>query len=49
MGIINYVCGDGNNIADLVPVDFVSNAIIAATALYSNKPGLELVNVGTSH
>ena len=35
-GIVNYVYGDGNNIADLVPVDIVSNAIIVATAQNAN-------------
>lgn len=37
VGIVNYVHGNGNNIADLVPVDFVSNIIIAVTALQANK------------
>lgn len=37
VGIINYVHGNGNNVADLVPVDFVSNIIIAATAIKANK------------
>jgi fatty acyl-CoA reductase len=49
MGIINYVPGDERNVADLVPVDYVSNSIIAATALYANKPGFNIVTVGTSH
>lgn len=33
IGIVNYVNGNGNNTADLIPVDYVSNIIIAATAL----------------
>lgn len=33
IGIVNYVNGYGGNIADLVPVDYVSNVIIAATAI----------------
>lgn len=33
MGIINYIYGDGDHICDMVPVDYVSNSIIAATAI----------------
>jgi len=32
IGIVNWIHGDSNNIADLIPVDIVSNMIIAATA-----------------
>lgn len=49
MGIVNYVNGDGSNIADLVPVDYVSNIIITATAIYANKPVLNVIHMGTSH
>ena len=40
LGIVNYVSGDGNNIADLIPVDMVSNTILTATALQARNPGL---------
>jgi alcohol-forming fatty acyl-CoA reductase len=33
IGIINWVHGHGDNLADLVPVDIVSNIIIAGSAL----------------
>jgi nucleoside-diphosphate-sugar epimerase len=33
IGIVNYIYGDGKNVADLVPVDHVSNAILVSTAL----------------
>jgi fatty acyl-CoA reductase len=32
MGVINFIHGDRNNIADLIPVDIVSNMIIVGTA-----------------
>jgi len=32
MGVINFIHGDRNNIADLIPVDLVSNMIIVGTA-----------------
>lgn len=49
IGIVNYVKGNGNNIADLVPVDYVSNSIIVSTAMEANKPKLTVVHSGTSH
>lgn len=49
LGIVNFVRGDGNNIADLIPVDYVSNAIIVAAAMEANKPQLSVINCGTSH
>ena len=36
LGLINYVCGDGENIADIVPVDIVANVIITSTAMNAN-------------
>lgn len=48
-GIVNYIRGDGDNIADLVPVDYCANAIIVSTALEANKPKLTVVHCGTSH
>lgn len=38
LGIVNFIKGDGNNIADLIPVDYVSNSIIVAAAMEANKP-----------
>jgi nucleoside-diphosphate-sugar epimerase len=32
IGVINYIHGHRNNIADLIPVDIVSNMIIVGTA-----------------
>ena len=49
LGIINYVCGDGDNIADLIPVDIVSNLILTSSAIYSKTPGLQVIHCGTSH
>jgi hypothetical protein len=36
------------NIADVIPVDYVSNAIIVAAAKHANNPSLRIVMVGTS-
>ena len=49
IGIVNYVYGNGENIADLIPVDYVSNAIIVATAQKANRAGLTVINIGSSH
>ena len=49
IGVINYIHGDGNNIADLVPVDLVANCILVSTALEANKPKLTVVHCTTSH
>jgi len=38
IGIINFVRGNGNNVADLIPVDYVSNSIIVAAAMEANNP-----------
>lgn len=48
-GIVNYVRGDGDNIADLVPVDYVANSILVSTAIEANKPKLTIVHSATSH
>ena len=49
IGILKYVHGDPDSIADLIPVDFVCNQIIVATALNANKPGLQVIHSTTSH
>ena len=49
IGIVNFVNGNGENISDLVPVDYVSNCIIVSTALNANKPGLSVIHSATSH
>lgn len=48
-GVLNYVYGKYDNIADIIPVDYVCNAILVATALKANKPGLTVVHSNTSH
>jgi hypothetical protein len=48
-GIVNFVRGDGNNIADLVPVDYVVNTILVAVAFEANKPNLTVIHSATSH
>lgn len=49
IGIVNYVKGNGKNIADLVPVDLVANTIIVTTAMEANKPELNIIHCATSH
>ncbi|CDW87851.1 male sterility protein [Stylonychia lemnae] len=51
LGIVNYIRGDGDYISDLVPVDYVSNCIIVATAIQAQtkKPDLLVVHSATSH
>ena len=49
IGILNYVYGSMSNIADIVPVDYVSNSILVSTALCADKPGLTVVHASTSH
>lgn len=48
-GILDYVFGKEENIADIIPVDYVSNAIIVSTAMCADKPGLTVVHSNTSH
>ena len=48
-GLLEFVNGDVTNIADIIPVDYVSNAIIVSTALLANKPGLTVVHSSSSH
>ena len=47
-GLLNYVYGSYENIADMVPVDFVINGIMSASAFKANKPGLTVVHSSTS-
>ena len=49
IGLLEFVNGDVTNIADIIPVDYVSNAIIVSTALLANKPGLTVVHSNSSH
>jgi fatty acyl-CoA reductase len=48
-GVLNYINSKIDNIADIIPVDYVSNAIIVASALQANKPGLTVVHSNSSH
>ena len=49
IGVIYYVHGHDDNIADLIPVDIVSNTIIAGTAVHANNPSLRIVHSASSH
>lgn len=48
-GLLEFVNGDITNIADIIPVDYVSNSIIVSTALLANKPGLTVIHSNSSH
>jgi hypothetical protein len=48
-GVLKYVYTKVDNIADLIPVDYVSNCIIVSTALKADKPGLTVVHSNSSH
>ena len=49
IGIVNYIHGHPNNLADLIPVDIVSSSILVGTALQANKPQLKLFHCASSH
>lgn len=48
-GFLNYVNTKIDNIADIIPVDYVSNAIIVSTVMCADKPGLTIVHSNSSH
>lgn len=48
-GLINFVYGGYNTISDIIPVDYVSNSILVATAFQANQRNLTVINCGTSH
>lgn len=48
MGLISFIHGKNNNIADLIPVDIVSNMIIVGTAHHANKRELKIVHSSSS-
>lgn len=45
---MNYVIGDNNVIADLIPVDYCCNGIIACAAYNAMKNNFMVVNCGSS-
>lgn len=47
-GIARYLQSEFVTRADLIPVDYVSNTIIVSTAMIANKPGLTIVQSGSS-
>ena len=48
-GVLGYVYGKHDNIADIIPVDYVSNAILVSTAMHAGIPELAIVHSNTSH
>jgi hypothetical protein len=49
VGVLNYVNSKEDNIADIIPVDLVSNAIIVSSAMCADKPGLTIVHSNSSN
>ena len=49
LGVINWIHGSKDNIADIIPVDIVSNMIIVGSALQANKPSLVVAHSASSH
>ncbi len=49
IGLCNYFYGPGTNLADLIPVDICSNAMISCVVAFANKPGCTLLNCSTTH
>ena len=49
IGLVNFIHGNSENIADLIPVDVVSNMILVGTAIQANKPNLRVVHIASSH
>lgn len=49
VGLLEIVYAEENNITDIIPVDYVTNAIIASTALKAHKPGLSVIHSSSSH
>ena len=48
LGIANHVIGTRENLVDIVPVDFVSNGILAATAYKANKDEINVIHLSSS-
>ena len=49
MGLVNFVHGKKTNIADLIPVDIVSNMIIVGTAHHANIKELKIIHSSSSN
>ena len=48
LGFLNSARGKPENIGDQIPVDFVTNGIIAALWFYAGKKGVHVLHSGTS-
>jgi len=48
LGVLKFVHGSLENKADLIPVDFVCNAILVSSAVYAGKPGLSIYHSSTT-
>jgi hypothetical protein len=48
-GLINYVPGGNDVTCDMIPVDYVANSILVATAFQFKTKGFTVINCGTSH
>lgn len=48
VGLVSFMKGNINGVADIVPVDFVANALIASVNTVWGEDRLEVLNCGTS-
>ena len=48
LGIVRYVLGTGENIADIIPVDIVADTLIVASIVCANKNNMNVFNCGSS-
>jgi hypothetical protein len=48
-GILPYVYAEYDNIADVIPVDYVTNGILVSTALLAGKPALTVIHSSSGH
>ncbi|EGC36799.1 hypothetical protein DICPUDRAFT_54421 [Dictyostelium purpureum] len=49
VGLVQFMKGDGRMVADIVPVDHVANALIAAAVSMESQNSLKIFQIGTSH
>jgi fatty acyl-CoA reductase len=47
-GVLEIVYAEEHNVTDIMPVDYVTNAIVASTALKAGKPGLSVIHSASS-
>ncbi|EGG23421.1 hypothetical protein DFA_05553 [Cavenderia fasciculata] len=49
VGLVKFMKGEGRMVADIVPVDYVANAMISVVPSIANQNVLQIYQIGTSH